>query len=59
MYGTGRKIWNLVYRVKGKKTAKTKMLGVFPSVSLAEALSAANEILREESKGIDTEAERQ
>ena len=56
VYGTGRKTWNLVYRVKGDKKTKTKMLGTNPPVTLADAREHAWDIIHDAEMGIEREA---
>ena len=51
VYPTGRKTWNVFYRVKGRQ--KTKVVGALPAMSLADARDEAKEILHGASKGED------
>jgi integrase len=53
---TGSKLWRLAYRYAGKQ--KTLALGVYPSVSLAEARSRRDEAKRLLARGIDPSAKR-
>jgi hypothetical protein len=53
---TGRKSWQVMYRVAGRK--RRMMLGRYPALSLEIARDAAEDALREVAKGRDPAAER-
>lgn len=51
VYPTGRKTWNLFYRVDGQQ--KTKMLGRYPTLELKDARNRALDIIRAADDGED------
>jgi hypothetical protein len=52
----GSKLWRLAYRFAGKQ--KTLALGIYPSITLADARNGRNEAKKLLAKGIDPSAQR-
>ena len=50
---TGKKVWQVLYRVKGDPTKHRFDLGEFPAVTLSEAREAARAILVQADRGVD------
>ena len=56
---TGRKVWFVMYRVKGDPTKRRLTLDPYPGMSLADARDAARNVLAEASTGRDPGQEKQ
>jgi len=56
---TGRKVWFVMYRVKGDPTKRRLTLDPYPGMSLAAARDAARNVLVEASTGRDPGQEKQ
>ncbi len=56
VYSSGKKSWIVMYRVGGKQ--KSKKLGVYPTMKMAEAKREARDILNSAQKGLDLVYER-